>query len=383
MSLLRREVGSADSHRRVASLGAPGAHTAPSGAPGGSPSSRFQTAQRGGARYGIYTDARWYDADQIPNYSITWREPRASPRAHCTAMPVTFWVGAMKPGENLQHLVRTLEQATNNAPNIKVESPKRVPDKDTGKPREHDVVVTFSFSHHSMVMALECRDRSRKVGVPDVEAFRNKCDRTGVHRAIIVSASGFTRTALKKAEALEIGCLGLEEVDRFDWCEAPGVELRLRDLLPGLPWEIGTAEPFDGDPQLYDGDGHAVEQVGFSNMAQAALNLRPTAVAQREDEEARLNPVTCTFVNQGASAFYLIDREGNCIPLTRMVLHVTYRMRYSLIPFSFREYIDHAKGKQLYTAAFATIDEGNLRGDLVVHREPTGIVTVSFVPRAV
>src|SRR5580700_11268483 len=119
MSLLRREVGSADSHRRVASLGAPGAHTAPSGAPGGSPSSRFQTAQRGGARYGIYTDARWYDADQIPNYSITWREPRASPRAHCTAMPVTFWVGAMKPGENLQHLVRTLEQATNNAPNIK------------------------------------------------------------------------------------------------------------------------------------------------------------------------------------------------------------------------------------------------------------------------
>jgi hypothetical protein len=128
----------------------------------------------------------------------------------------------MKPGENLQRIVRALEQATNNAPNITVESPKRVPDKDTGKPREHDVIVTFSFNHHSMIMALECRDRSRKVGVPDVEAFRNKCDRTGVHRAIIVSATGFTKTALKKAEALEIGCLGLEEVDRFNWCEAPG-----------------------------------------------------------------------------------------------------------------------------------------------------------------
>ena len=96
----------------------------------------------------------------------------------------------MRPGENLQHLVRVLEQATNNAPNITVESPKRIRDKDTGKLREHDVVITFSFSHHSLVMALECRDRSRKVGVPEVEAFRKKCDATSIHRAIIVSSIG-------------------------------------------------------------------------------------------------------------------------------------------------------------------------------------------------
>jgi hypothetical protein len=158
----------------------------------------------------------------------------------------------MQPGENLQRLVRALEQATNNAPNVQVESPKRLRDKDTGQLREHDVVLTFSFSHHSMVMALECRDRSRKVGVPAVEAFRKKCDRTGVHRAIIVSSTGFTKTALKKAEAMEIGCLGLEEADRFNWCQAPGVEWRDRDLLDGPPWEIATADPFDGEPQIYD-----------------------------------------------------------------------------------------------------------------------------------
>jgi hypothetical protein len=152
--------------------------------------------------------------------------------------------------------------------------------------------------------------------------------------------------------------------------------------LPGPPWEFGTAEPFDGEPHVYDGDGRPIEQAGFSNLAQAALNQRPSDVAEREDQEARLNPVTCAFVNEGASAFYLIDRMGNRVPLTRMVLRVTYRVRYSLIPFSFREYIDHAKGKQLYSVAFATIDEGNLKGELVMHREPTGVVTVSFVPRA-
>lgn len=178
----------------------------------------------------------------------------------------------MRPGENLQRLVRALEQATNNAPHILVELPKKLPDKDTGRLREHDVVLTFSFNHHSMVMALECRDRSRPIGVPAIEAFRKKCDRTGVHRAIMVSATGFTNTALKKAAAEEIGCLGLEEADRFNWCQAPGVEWRDRDLLPGPPWKIQPAAPFDGDLQIYDSDGRALDAAAFSNIAQAVLS---------------------------------------------------------------------------------------------------------------
>lgn len=287
----------------------------------------------------------------------------------------------MKPGENLQRLVRALEQATNNAPNILVESPKRLADKDTGKLREHDVIVTFSLSHHSLVMALECRDRSRPVGVPDVEAFWKKCDRTGVHRALMVSATGFRRTALTKAAALEIGCLGLEDADRFNWCQAPGVEWMDRDLLDGPPWEIATAQPFDGDPQLYDGEDRPLDAAAFSSIAQAVLNQRPTDVARREDTEARTTPVTCTFINDGASSFYLIDRHGNRVPLTRMVLHIRYSVRYSIIPFSFRQYIDHAKGDQLYTVAFASIDRGNVKGDLVVHHDGTA-AKVTFVPRS-
>jgi hypothetical protein len=58
----------------------------------------------------------------------------------------------MKPGENLQRLVRALEQAINAASNITVESPKRLPDKDTGRLREHDVVLTFAFSHHNLIL---------------------------------------------------------------------------------------------------------------------------------------------------------------------------------------------------------------------------------------
>jgi Restriction endonuclease len=286
----------------------------------------------------------------------------------------------MKPGENLQRLVRALEQATNNNPNVKVESPKRMPDKDTGRLREHDVVLTFSLSHHTIVMALECRDRSRKVGVPDVEAFRKKCDRTGIDRAIMVSATGFAKTALKKADACEVGCLGLEEADRFNWCQAPGIEWFDRDLLPGPAWELSPNGPFDGSPQLYDEQGRLVDAAGFTNIAQKALSLRPSDEAQREDRKACTNPVLCSFENGAASSFYLMDWQGKHVPLTRMVMHILYKARYTLIPFQFRTYIDHCKGKQLYTLAIASIKRGGIDGDLVLHHDG-GCARVSFVPR--
>jgi hypothetical protein len=127
-------------------------------------------------------------------------------------------MSAMRPGENLQRLVRAIEHAINNDANVLVESPKWLLDKDTGRPREHDVVVTIQQHHHSILLAIECRDRSRKVGVPQVEQFSKKCERTGVHHALMVSAIGFAKTALRKAAQLSIRCLSLEEVDRFDWC---------------------------------------------------------------------------------------------------------------------------------------------------------------------
>jgi hypothetical protein len=287
----------------------------------------------------------------------------------------------MRPGENLQRLVRALEQATNNAPNIRVESPKRLPDKDTGQPREHDVVLTFALSHHTVVMALECRDRSRKVGVPDVEAFRRKCDRTGVHRAIIVSATGFTKTALKKAANEEIGCLGLEEVPRFDWCRAPAIEYYVRNLLPGPNWMVATATPITGKADVYDAAGNKIDAGGFTNIAFDCLNQRPPEISKAQDDQARSRPVLCVFENQAASAFHVIDESGRKIPVTRMIIKVLYETNYTLIPFSFHEYFDYAKGKTVSNAAIANVDHGSLKGDFVMQRdELTGVVTITYVP---
>ena len=103
-------------------------------------------------------------------------------------------------GKVLQTLVHAIETAVSGSPNVKVESPKRLRDKDTGRLREHDVVLTFIQAHHEFLLALECRDRSRPVGVPEVEAFHAKCLRTGIGRGLMVSSTGFRNTALTKAE---------------------------------------------------------------------------------------------------------------------------------------------------------------------------------------
>lgn len=119
-------------------------------------------------------------------------------------------VEVQKPGEELQRLVRIIEIGIASNSNITIQSPVRLRDKDTGRLREHDVLLTIHEKHHEVRVALECRDRSRKVGVPEIEAFHAKCQRTGVDQGIVVSSQGFTRTAQIKAEAWNIRCLMLE-----------------------------------------------------------------------------------------------------------------------------------------------------------------------------
>jgi len=66
-----------------------------------------------------------------------------------------------KTGKSLEKLVSSLEKVLGNAGNVCVESPKRLRDKITGKLREHDVVLTINEAHHHVIIAIECRDRSR------------------------------------------------------------------------------------------------------------------------------------------------------------------------------------------------------------------------------
>jgi hypothetical protein len=126
-------------------------------------------------------------------------------------------VSLERPGQRFHNLVAVLERMFAHKDGVTVASSLRLPDKDTGQPREHDVVIIRRTHHGPNLTAIECRDQGRKVGVPQIEAFAKKCEKTGIHHGIVVAANGFTSTARTKAKALNLTCMDLAEAESFEW----------------------------------------------------------------------------------------------------------------------------------------------------------------------
>jgi len=274
-----------------------------------------------------------------------------------------------RPGEDLQRLVQVIERASHDDGNVRVESPKRLPDKDTGQAREHDVVLTFRQRHHTFVMALECRDRSRKVGVPHVEAFYAKCQRTGIDRGLMVSSTGFTQTALEKAASYNIGCLSLDQAARLNWCSAPGIEMSHVHMIH-VHLDVVPERQVGVDAKLYTDNGTLIGEKETLQIGRQCI---------RDTSSPTDGPVTKRFVDH-APAFHLVDENGHRIGMRALAVKVTYEITTELMPFEFREYVDMAEGKQICSVAVANVDCASVRGTLVILREEEGGAKVMFVP---
>jgi len=275
-------------------------------------------------------------------------------------------------GRDLPRLIHAIESSLHSGANVIVESPKRLIDRDTGRLREHDIVLTFLQGHHQLLLALECRDRSRPVGVPEVEAFCAKCQRTGINSGIIVSSKGFTRSAIIKADTNNVGCLSLEEVDRFDWCLAPGVSVLNHDLLALSVRVNFPHNPGEGS-KLVLADGSALNEQVLRDWAHHAFHNH---VANRAE---LIGNQTFNFVELNPPIF-LEHPEGR-MQATKLHFCPTYSIDRRLVPFEFRSYFDRAKSRSITKAAVARIQVGDKAASMVLSRdENSGIVTVGIVP---
>ena len=60
-----------------------------------------------------------------------------------------------KTGREFQEIIRIIEAARSAGQNVKIESPKRLPDRVNPKrAREHDVLLTYTLQHHEIRIAL-------------------------------------------------------------------------------------------------------------------------------------------------------------------------------------------------------------------------------------
>ncbi len=276
-------------------------------------------------------------------------------------------------GHDLQRLVAAIEQAKAvGRGDMKIESPAYLKDKITGRLREHDVLLTYSPNHHGMIVALECRDRSRPIGVEQVEAFHTKCENTGVHQGIFVSSKGFTKTAVTKASFYGIRCLSLDATDGFDWCATPGILFAARTLTD-VKLAIGFPEGVDvTSGRLVDTKGKLVSEEKQRAWVANVLTFNSDKIPpQAAGHQMRLKVENPPFYVQ-------VGNER--VRSHTAYLTIDFRDGQKFSPFSFRRYGDAATSTGITEVAVATIPIGKgVMANVVLSTNPDGTISASLV----
>lgn len=130
-------------------------------------------------------------------------------------------------GRELEKLVSLLEESLLPTTAV-VTSPGFLADRVTGEAREVDVCVRMPVGSVEVVVILECRDRHAVQDVTWIEQLAQKRDDVLASRAVAVSASGFSQSAVRKARFLGIDLRTFKDLDPsivVEWFRIEGFKL--------------------------------------------------------------------------------------------------------------------------------------------------------------
>jgi restriction endonuclease len=116
---------------------------------------------------------------------------------------------------------------------------------------ERQVDIWFSTSiggKHGVTVAVECKCHvTTPVSIKDVDAFYGFLDDVGANKGVLVSNTGFTEGAKRRADGcnLELETLTLEEAEDFEWAEylSDNCQVWGGECLAGqIRWELENSE---------------------------------------------------------------------------------------------------------------------------------------------
>jgi len=273
----------------------------------------------------------------------------------------------MRKGRSLEKLVGYLERHLSANDIVTVESPKRLRDKSTGRLREHDVVLTIKSGHHIVLIAIECRDRSRTVGVNQLEGFAKKCQETGVNQGVIVSPCGFTKTAPAKARSLGIRCLSLDQVNVLPWMLCEYFEI-YRTSYVHIDFTIIPENDFENKPEhfkLETDDGEEITADILRNNLISALNNQKDSPPNESQVGNHIKKIKLRPTNLS-----VVDSSTGRKEKIRYINTVAHCMtEVTKIPFVFQEYRDSGEKGCIAQIATANLDLGFTSGQLVINQK--------------
>lgn len=93
----------------------------------------------------------------------------------------------------------------------------RIEGKITETKRQVDISIRQNIGQYSILVAIDCKDLSVPVDVKGVEEVIGLVQDIGANKGAIVSASGFTSTALTRGEKAGLDLLRLVDTGDHDW----------------------------------------------------------------------------------------------------------------------------------------------------------------------
>ena len=104
---------------------------------------------------------------------------------------------------------------------------KMLHDNVTEEEREVDILIESEVAGHKITIGVECNAQTRKSCVEWVERMRGKHQNLPTDKLILVSQSGFYRSATKKAQFYGIDTISLGNAMKADWTKIVGKKERL------------------------------------------------------------------------------------------------------------------------------------------------------------
>ena len=237
----------------------------------------------------------------------------------------------MPPRSNdFQRVIFMIQQDL--APNSAVRESASLADIHTGTLREVDIVIETQVATYPVIISVECRDQARPQNVAWIDEMDSKHRSLPTNQLVLVSSSGFTPAAVKKAKACNIELVVPKELsgDQATAIAARVQGLRLRtaqmkvvDVIAkveksgSLPVESIRDEP--DSLLLFSSTGSPIGNlVGARDFLMSHADwsqVLPTATGDEKGFELSVEPPTYTVGRQSSRPrhFYLELSDGKIL----------------------------------------------------------------------
>lgn len=216
----------------------------------------------------------------------------------------------MKAGKAFEQLTTAIQQHVNSNADVVPNAPLT---DICGIQREIDVLVTIPTPSGKQEIAFECRDHKRKVGVFDIDSFISKYhDLPQINKLVVVSNSGFTKSAKLKAQSHNIELHLLNNVPYQEILKIVDVSrLRCKIEIP-LPFYLVVGEknlfmPYLGQ-KVYDMTNDAEIQLE-GEIITSFLERVSSLEDQLKSRNTNTAQLPYSFVP--SEKWYILDSDNN------------------------------------------------------------------------